>query len=172
MLSSIEIAKIYDENFEKIYRFFYYKFLSKDIAEDLTSDTFMNFIDNAKQKPDSIQDPTKYLFGIAKHVYLIHLKKKYNQLPTVEITSEQEFGAIVDDFIDEIDDSPTIEDIAMKFIILLPDKQKEVAILRFIEKLSLTEICTKMKKDMNYVKTTQKRAMKSLKEIVARENFI
>jgi len=169
MLTSNEISTIYDTNFEKIYRFFYYRFMSKDIAEDLSSETFVQFIQNIKKTPDTIIDPQKYLFGVAKNVYMIHLRHKYHQIPTYDVEKEQEFGSQVDEFLDEIDSSDTIEEIAMKFIVKLPDRQREIADLRFIQKLSLTEICQKLDKNMNYVKTTQRRAIKSLKEIVANE---
>jgi RNA polymerase sigma factor (sigma-70 family) len=50
---------------------------------------------------------------------------------------------------------------------LLPEKQRIVISLRLIEKLSLKEIAQELGKNMNYVKTTQKRAIKNLKEIFA-----
>jgi RNA polymerase sigma-70 factor (ECF subfamily) len=168
MLTSNDIATIYDNYFEKIYRFFYYKFLSKDIAEDLTSETFMEFIAQLKKTTNaSIKEPEKYLFGVAKNMYLAHLRQKYHQIPTYDVEQEQDFGSVIDDCLEEVDETPTIEEYALKFIAKLPDKQREVARLRFIDKLSLSDIATKLHKNMNYVKTTQKRAIKSLKEIVA-----
>jgi len=48
----------------------------------------------------------------------------------------------------------------------LPVKQAVVLRLRFLEKHSLTEIAKKLKKDVNYVSTTQKRGFQSIKKLL------
>jgi DNA-directed RNA polymerase specialized sigma24 family protein len=39
--------------------------------------------------------------------------------------------------------------------------------MRLIEKMSLDEICEKLGKNMNYVKTTQKRGIRNLKFLIS-----
>jgi DNA-directed RNA polymerase specialized sigma24 family protein len=39
-----DVEAIYELFSERIYKFFYFKFTSKQIAEDLTSETFMAFL--------------------------------------------------------------------------------------------------------------------------------
>jgi DNA-directed RNA polymerase specialized sigma24 family protein len=50
---------------------------------------------------------------------------------------------------------------------MLPDKQRAILMLRLVEKRSLSEICELTGKDMNYVRTTQKRGIARLRELVA-----
>jgi RNA polymerase sigma-70 factor (ECF subfamily) len=168
-----ELTKIYDAHFRKIYRFFYYKILSRELAEDLTADTFMKFVEMSQTKtehglhPEAIRDPVKYLYGIAKLVLLESLKNKYHSIHSIPIEKEDDFGAYVESYLEEVDESPTPEELAAKSITQLPEKQKKVITMRLIEKKSLKEICEILGKDMNYVKTTQKRGLHNLKVIFA-----
>lgn len=170
-MTNKEIEQIYNNHFRKIYRFFYYKILSRESAEDLTSETFMKFVTITQTKTD-IDDPVKYLYGVTKLVFLQHLKQKYQGLKFVSIESESEFGGVVDDFLEEVNDTKTPEELALKYIDKLPSKQQMVIRMRLLEKLSLSEICTKLDKDMNYVKTTQKRGIRNLKLLFAGSNRV
>jgi DNA-directed RNA polymerase specialized sigma24 family protein len=49
----------------------------------------------------------------------------------------------------------------------LPEKQRLVLKMRLIDKCSLHDICANLNKDMNYVKTTQKRGLHNLKLLFA-----
>jgi len=168
-MTDFELEQLYNKNFVKIYRFFYYKVLSREIAEDLTSESFMKFLAISKTK-DDILDKEKYLFGVVKLVFMSYLRNKYNSIKTIPIETEQDFGSYVDNFIKEVDEEPTPEDLAIKYIEKLPEKQKIVVKMRLIEKKSLKEICQILNKDMNYVKTTQKRALKNLKILISTFN--
>lgn len=158
----INIAQLYDENFDKLYKFFYYKVLSKDIAEDLTSETFLSFADITRTSRE-IEKPSHFLFGIAKNIFLRYLKDKYRQgIPFTDLGDD--FEEYCTKFVEEIEESETIEEKLKKYLKYIPEKQKEVLTLRFLEKLTLKEICIKTGKNMNYVKTMQRRGLKSLRE--------
>jgi RNA polymerase sigma-70 factor (ECF subfamily) len=166
-MTNEEIEILYKNNFKKLYRFFYYKFLNKAIAEDLTSETFTTFITGLKSHTVTIRNYEKYLFGIAKIVFCEHLKKKYQEPFFVDYENASDFEDTVTTTLDAFVEEKTPEDILLSRLVLLPEKQRLVISLRLIEKLSLKEIATKLNKNMNYVKTTQKRAIKNLKDIFA-----
>lgn len=164
-----ELEEIYNKNFTKIYRFFYYKVQSKEIAEDLTSESFIKFVSVLKSKTDIIS-PERYLFGIVKLVFLQYLRNKYKAIKSIPIEKEQDFGSYIDNFIEDIDEKKTPEEFAIEYINKLPKMQKIVLTLRLIDKLSLKEIADKLDKNMNYVKTTQKRGIKNLKLLISTFN--
>lgn len=168
-MNDFELEHLYNKNFKKIYRYFYIKFQSKEIAEDLTSDAFIKFLSIIKYKED-IYDPEKYLFGIVKLVFIEQLRKKYKGLKTIPIEKEQDFGGRMDEFLNDVDNAPSPIDIVISYIDKLPNKQAMILRLRLIEKLSLKEICLRLNRDMNYVKTTQKRAIKNLKLLISTFN--
>ncbi len=160
------LSKIYDDQFDRIYSFFYYKTLSKDTAEDLTSETFLtlaNILANAKGK--EIENIKAFLFGIARNTFIKYLQHKYKAEIPFSVFGEN-FEEYMDTFTKESKKAIPFEDRLIKYLEHIPKKQAVVLQLRFIEKLSLTEICQRLGKNMNYVKTTQKRAFKSLKDAI------
>jgi RNA polymerase sigma-70 factor, ECF subfamily len=159
-----DIEVIYDLYLEKLYRFFYYKGLSKENAQDLTSHTFLGLAKQMKKQVE-IKDLKAYLFGIARNVFNKYLQKKYKEIPLSYFS--EDFFHYVDDFLIEVDDSETVEEFALKYIEKLPEKQKIILEMRLIQKMNLKEICSKLDKDLNYVKTTQKRGIKNLKKLLA-----
>ncbi len=164
-----EVTTIYTDNVDKIYKFFYYRTLSRPAAEDLTSETFLEFT-NAVVKKKDIEDPSKYLYGIAKYVFIHFLERKYREKETVVDTyaiEQLNFGEHVDVYIQQVEQTPTSEERILPYINTLPEKQREIVTMRLIEKLSPTEIAAKIGKDTNYVKTTQKRGIKKLQQLVA-----
>ncbi|MEO6728285.1 MAG: sigma-70 family RNA polymerase sigma factor [Candidatus Dojkabacteria bacterium] len=156
-----DIALIYDSQFDRIYKFFYYKTLNKNVAEDLTSETFLTFVNLLNEHKD-IENLNAFIYGIAKNMFMQFLRKKYQEgIPFSAIDKDFEEYAV--EFVQEYDNSESSEDKLLKILHKIPSKQQDVIRLRFIEKLSLDEICIRLEKDMNYVKTTQKRGLKSLK---------
>lgn len=159
-----ELSKLYEEHFDKIYRFFYYKVQSTESAEDMTSETFMTFVRLVGENKE-IENIKAFLYGIAKNVFLQFLKSKYREGIAFSVIDE-DFEGQTSEFLEEVEECETPEETLLKFLDKLPEKQKEIIRLRFIDKLSLSDICAKMNKDMNYVKTTQKRGLKSLRKLV------
>ncbi|GAB4283611.1 MAG: sigma-70 family RNA polymerase sigma factor [Candidatus Dojkabacteria bacterium] len=172
------LRQTYEENFEKIYRYFYSRVLNQQIAEDLTSDTFIKFAESVTSPSTKIEDPKKYLFGIARNTFVKYLQEKYKKNESlfeidyfrVGFDNSADYDPIETDHDDSKD--YTLEELAARLLPHIPEKQRLVLQLRIIEKLSLKEICEKLNKDMNYVKTTQKRGLKSLRELVEKRDFV
>lgn len=165
-----DIEQIYNQHLDQIYRFFYYKTVSKSTAEDLTSETFLQFV-SAVSKNKQIDQPKSYLFGVAKKVFLSHLRKKYHTIDEQTIHLDNYDNIVFEEYAEEtqefVEQAPTLEEIALLYIMKLPEKQRDLVKLRIIDKLTPTEISNQIGKDLNYVKTTLKRGMKSLKVVVA-----
>ncbi len=165
MLTTEEFGKLYDLHITKIYRYFYYKVFSVEIAEDLTSETFLVFanqLDSAK-----VQNPQAFLYTIAYHKFQDFLRQKY-KLPLANIDiSDVDNMRKLEEYTSDFNGQRTPEELLVEHLPKLPPQQREVIHLRLIEKLSLSEICDKIGKDMSYVKTTQNRAIKNLKQIFA-----
>lgn len=160
-----QLSVLYDSQFQRIYSFFYFKTLSKDIAEDLTSDTFLTLANILSNNKKEINNLNSFLYGIAKNIFIKYLQKKYiGEIPFSNFA--EDFEEYTTEFVSEREKREPLEDKLRKYIHLIPEKQAKILELRFLEKLSLTEIALKLNKNMNYVKTTQKRALKSLREAI------
>jgi len=160
----LDLEVIYDLYFDKIYKFFYYKTLSKESAEDLSADTFIHFAD-ALRKNKGIEDKKKFLFGIAKNIFMQFLRDKYRREIPFSNFSE-DFYEYADNLVSKVEEKKDFSELILKYINMIPPKQGKVLMLRLVDKLTLSEICERLGKDMNYVKTTQRRAIRSLREYV------
>ena len=159
------IESVYTDNVEKLYKFFYFKVLDKQTAEDMTSDTFIAFAEKFETLEKDRVAMEKYLYGIARNIWNGHLRKKYNQ-PETLTEDIDDFSRFVDDENSEIEEM-SLQDRAIKFINLLPPKQRIVVTLRLIDGLTPTEISAHINKPINYVKVTLRRALRRLEELVA-----
>ncbi|MEP7103978.1 MAG: RNA polymerase sigma factor [Candidatus Dojkabacteria bacterium] len=161
-VSKNDLSLIYDSHFDRIYKFFYYKTLNKNIAEDLTSETFLTFVKllNEHKQVDNI---TAFLYGVGKNIFMQYLRKKYQEgIPFSAL--DENFEEYAAEVVRTAENEETPEEKLLKILDQIPSKQREVIRLRFIEKLGLEEIAQKLGKDMNYVKTTQKRGLKSIRQ--------
>jgi RNA polymerase sigma-70 factor, ECF subfamily len=158
------IEQIYDQNSKAVYKFFYFKSLSQQIAEDLTSQTFLIMVGKMHNREVVIKDHKKFLYGIMRNVWLRYLQQKYRE--NIQLIEDMEdFEAYVDsELMREVQTSD--EERVRKFIEKLPSSQQQVMRLRLIEHQTLSEICSSLGKDMNYVKTTQKRGIQNLKRLL------
>jgi len=162
-MSNDELEQIYEAHFKKLYRYFYYKVLSKEIAQDLTSETFISFINSINSSNKKIKSHVRYLYGIARFTFCEYLKNKYLAPNFVDYENAPDFEDTVTTTLEKIDEKKTGEEILIDYLPRLPEKQRLIIKLRLLDKLSLKEIAQKLGKNMNYVKTTQKRAIKNLK---------
>ena len=68
-------SSIYDKYVDKIYRFIFIKVSSQEIAEDLTSETFLRGWQVFKERED-IENPPAFLYQIARNLIIDHYREK------------------------------------------------------------------------------------------------
>lgn len=157
-----ELEDIYTANFEKIYRFFFYKTRSKDDAEDLTSQTFLAFADSPNK--DDIKSTIAYLYGISKNIFYRYIREKCHTVPLSE--DQMEWIAQVEQTISQGLAEDTFEKKLLPLIERLPPMQRQIMQLIYIENLGVAGTVSKLGKTENYVKTTKKRAIKNIKKLI------
>ncbi len=158
------LNQLYQDNVRIVYGFFMSKTMHKQTAEDLTSDVFTAAIEHLRNPTKEIEDPQKYIYGIMKITWTQYLRRKHNQ-PVVSVEDIEDFMQYAVQSIENYKTQSYV-DRAAPFIRQLPDKQRQVLELRFMKGFTLSEIANELSKDMNYVKTTQKRGLASLKRLV------
>lgn len=157
-----ELEKLYDQQVGKVYKFFYTQSLNRQTSEDLTSQTFIAFIE--KFQSQTIDQPKKYLYGIMRLVWIKFLRQKY-QANLVDIENIADFEDFSNTTIAEFE-GKSIKERAMQYIEKLPLKQQRVAKMRLIEEKSVKQVAVELQKSRFYVKTTQNRALKSLRKML------
>lgn len=161
--------QIYSEYFAGIYHFLYRLCRDENLAEELTQETFYQaFKSFLKFKGNS--EIFTWLASIAKHTYFRYLKKNKLCLDNISIDS------ITDFYCENNSDNPEefvqrdYVSAAVKNIInTIPDKYKDVVILRIYAELSFAEISRALGISENSAKVIYCRAKKMLTEELKNE---
>lgn len=157
-----DLEAFYDQYIDKVYKYFYINCLNRHIAEDLTSHTFVAFIEQMQQ--GRVDDHKKYLYAIMRNVWANHLRKKYQEV-VESIEAIEDFEAHTEKAVYHFE-AASLHQRASVYIDQLPEKQRRVAHMRMIEGMTIRQIAKEIGKNTAYVKTTQGRAIKSLKNLL------
>ncbi len=115
-----------EDKYNKIYRYCYYRVRNKDVAEDLTQETFLRFFESNYQEKGREMN---YLYTIAKNLCINEIKNNVLTLQNEEIAYESVFD---EDLVEKIH----IRNLLMK----LPDDDREVLILRYMNGETVSDI--------------------------------
>jgi len=156
-----EFSKIYDKYIDKIYRFVFLKVSSPEVAEDLTSETFLRGwqtfrIQNSKFR---IQNPPAFLYQIARNLVIDY----YRQKGRAQVVSAD--YRIIDPRInleEKANLSSDFEQVRDALANLKEDYQ-DVIIYRYLDELSVPEIAKVMQKSEGTVRVLLHRALAALR---------
>ena len=154
---------IYDRYVEKIYRFVYIKVNSSEIAEDLTSETFLRCWQKFKKESDKIENIQAFLYQIARNLVVDY----YRQKGRMQFVPAEKIAAV--------DPHPTIEEKAFidsdleevkTAVRRLKNEYQEIVIWHYIDDLSVPEIAGITNKSEGAIRVMLHRALKALKDEV------
>lgn len=165
----MDITTAYELHVDKVYRFFYVKTFSRELAEDLTSQTFIAVLDKIQDEDYVIGDHKKFIYGVMRNIWLQSLREKYRRN---EQTLE-DIENFEDHVVHEIEEYAglTVKQRAEVFISCLPEQQQKIVRMRLLEDCSIKDICAQTGKDSNYVKTTYKRGLKRFKQLIMEQQL-
>lgn len=145
----------YEAHVDKIFNFCLYRTGNRFVAEDLTSTTFLKFF---KAKWQSFENPTAYLYTICRNVIVDHYRS-HKQTVSLETLLEQgvDFGAT-----DDSEKRLLIIEI-LKKVETLPEDQKEVILMQYVQDLDNKTIAQTMGKSESAIKSLAHRALETLR---------
>lgn len=148
-----------EEQYDKIYRYCYYKLYDKQLAQDITQETFLRFfrqdlrLDNNKTLP--------YLYTIAKNLCADNFRKK-TAARLEEVTEEAAYNP-TEDWINHL----TLKSIISR----LPQEEQELIFLRYVNEIGVAAICRITGFSRFAVYRRLSKALKWLKEELKKEGF-
>jgi RNA polymerase sigma-70 factor (ECF subfamily) len=160
--SEEKFSRIYDDYVEKIYRFVFLRVSSKELAQDLTSETFAKGWESYRQNPDGIENPRAFLYKIAKNLVIDHYREK-SKLPI----AHADISAI-----QHADPKINLEKQAMlasdmegvrKAIGGLNEDYQNAIIWRYLEDLPIKEVSQLLDRSEEATRVLLHRAMKELR---------
>ncbi len=160
---------IYQKYGKQIFSFIYWRTSDIHLAEDILQDVFLkawNNIKTYKIKGGSIK---AWLYRIARNTVIDYYRVKKQTISLDDVSFEL---ASSETKATELVDLKIELKKIKKAINFLPDIQKEVIILKFIEELSNKEVSKILNKSEGAIRIIQFRALKKLKEFLKDKNDI
>lgn len=156
-------GELYSIYLDRIYRYIFYQVRDRMTAEDITEEVFIKAwraIRSCKGKEKTF---STWLYRIA-HNHLINTRRHMGRLMSVEKNN----------FVDVMDPKQKVEAKLeyrelLETITCLPQNQKQVIILKFIEGLDNREIGRIMSKNEGAIRVSQMRALSTLREKLGNE---
>ena len=115
-----------EDKYNKIYRYCYYRVRNKDVAEDLTQETFLRFFESNYQEKGREMN---YLYTIAKNLCINEINKSF---PTMQNDAIEDEAVVDEDLVEKI--------YIRNLLMILPDDDREVLILRYMNGETVSDI--------------------------------
>jgi RNA polymerase sigma-70 factor (ECF subfamily) len=159
---------LYDRYFDTVFRFVYFRVGNRQLAEDLTADTFLRALKRISSFTWQGRDLGAWLVTIARNLVADHFKSGRYRL---EVTT----GDVLD--ADRPDRGPegspeaaVIDHITnvdlLKAVKQLNPEQQECIVLRFLHGFSVAETAQAMNKNEGAIKALQYRAVRALARLL------
>jgi len=152
-------SKIYDRYIDKIYRFIFLKVSSQEIAQDLTSETFLKGWESFKNGT-KIENPQAFLYRIARNLVTDHYREKGR----AQIVSA-EYVSIVDPR-EDVEEAAVLKsdiDTVRLALVNLSEDYQNVIIWHYLDDLPITEVAKLLDRTEEATRVLLSRALKSLR---------
>ena len=148
-----------EEQYDKIYRYCYFKMYDDQIAQDITQETFLRFCKQGLNLGSDKELP--YLYTIAKNLCIDHFRK--NPVESVEEMAEDATHDPTEGWINHLTLRMTISK--------LPGDERELIFLRYVNEISIATICKITGLSRFAVYRRLSKSLKWLKEELKKEGF-
>jgi RNA polymerase sigma-70 factor (ECF subfamily) len=159
---------IYDRYMDTVFRFIYFRVGNRQLAEDLTSDTFLRALKRIGSFTWQGRDLGAWLVTIARNLVADHFKSGRYRL---EITTGDVLDADKEDRGPEGTPETAVVDHITNVTLLtavkqLNPEQQECIVLRFLQGFSVAETAQAMGKNEGAIKALQYRAVRALARLL------
>ena len=163
-----EFCNIYDRYIASIYRFVFFKVSAQDIAEDITSETFLRGLKTYERKGGEIKNVRAFLYRIANNL-VIDFYRTRGQAIIVPTDDYKELADLRSDLREKAVLNSDMEMIKAVLSSMRGDYQN-IIILRFLDDMSISEIADILEKEKGAVRTMLHRAMKELNQEISKKD--
>jgi RNA polymerase sigma-70 factor (ECF subfamily) len=161
-------GRIYDRYLDTVFRFIYFRVGNRQLAEDLTADTFLRALKRIGSFTWQGRDPGAWLVTIARNLVADHFKSGRYRL---EVTTGDVLDADREDRGPEGSPEAAVVDHITNVALLtavkqLNPEQQECIVLRFLHGFSVAETAQAMGKNEGAIKALQYRAVRALARLL------
>ena len=159
----VALTQIYEENFDKIYRYIVLKIGDRAEAEDMTQQVFLNALKSISSYKWKGMPFSAWLFRIAHNQVVDHYRRKAR---SSFVPLDENIASGYDNPGRDAERKMEIEEMN-RATGQLTKPQQEVISLRFAGELSIAEVARMMRKSEGAIKALQHAAIISLRKIMS-----
>lgn len=146
-----------DEQYNKIYRYCYFKLCQREIAEDITQETFLRFFESSDYV--NTGKAMQYLYTIARNLCIDEYRKQKTEI-------------MVDEIVDIYAEDNMITRISVRTALKqLNEIDRELLLLRYVNEVPVSVICKLYGISRFAVYRRISQATKNLKEKLRKDDF-
>lgn len=139
----------YEAQYDKIYRYCYFKLNNVAVAEDITQETFLRFLESSTYKERGRE--LNYLYTIARNLCIDESRKRVLDELTEEVSEEGP-------------EERVIENVVIKQALeKLSSKERELVLLRYINEVPVKVLCELRGCSRFAIKRQMKQVLKKLR---------
>jgi RNA polymerase sigma-70 factor (ECF subfamily) len=162
---------IYTEYYQRIFAFLFKMCQDRDLSEELTQESFYQALKSFHRYDGSCSLFT-WLAAIAKNTYFKHLRKASQRQNDLFGPDEMTLSATEEDDPAELLQKRAEIEALRRIVDRLPDKYKDVVVLRIYGDLPFSEIAKFLKISENSAKVLFYRAKNQIREELSHDNFL
>jgi RNA polymerase sigma-70 factor, ECF subfamily len=151
-------AELYENNFERVYAYVVRRVGDRAETEDLTAEVFHHALANLKNYEWRGIPFAAWLFRIAANLISDRWQKRKHELSIDEPEQVESIQDGSGEF-EEVERRATL----FRLVDRLPEDQRRVVVLRFVEEKSIKEVAREIRKSEGAVKQLQFRALTALR---------
>ena len=156
-------GELYDRYVDLVYRYIYYRVGTPQLAEDLTSETFLRALRRISSFTWQGRDVGAWFVTIARNLIADHYKSgRYRLEMTTDDVTESGSAKLVEDGPENAVLEAMQNKVLLEAVKQLNAEQQECIVLRFLQGLSVAETADAMGKNEGAIKALQYRAIRSL----------
>ncbi|GAA4541581.1 sigma-70 family RNA polymerase sigma factor [Amycolatopsis samaneae] len=166
-------GRLYDRYVDVVYRYVLFRLGDRDLAEDVTSETFLRALRRITSVSYQGRDVGAWFVTIARNLVLDHVKSSRYRLEVVTDEVSEPGGAHTPGVGGPVPAGPEQQAIAhatraelLRCVAALGDDQRECIILRFLQGLSVAETAQIMNRNEGAIKALQHRAVRRLAQLL------
>jgi RNA polymerase sigma-70 factor (ECF subfamily) len=154
------VGTLYEIHHPEIYQYLFYRVGDPHIAEELTGEVFLKMVRSLPTYRASNGAFKSWLYAIARNMAIDHYRRTANH---PQLAFDDELGLAGETAGEAVELKLTQESL-QKALQSLPELQRDVIILRFIEDLPMDEVAALLHKTYDSIKSLQRRALTALRQ--------
>lgn len=155
-------GELYDRYVDQVYRYVYYRVGSAQVAEDLTSETFLRALRRLSSFTWQGRDVGAWFVTIARNLIADHYKSSRYRLEMTTDDVSESGAKLTQDGPENAVLEAMQNKVLLEAVKRLNAEQQECIVLRFLQGLSVAETALAMGKNDGAIKALQYRAVRSL----------